>query len=99
MQETTPTSFLRSLEQITEYWSPRIVDRVNEEYVKVAKVKGQLAWHKHEQEDEMFLVVKGMNTLHHRLIKEEAAAAPPAAPPETEKLLAEIRDLLKARAG
>lgn len=57
MQETTPTSFLRSLEQITEYWSPRIVDRVNEEYVKVAKVKGQLAWHKHEQEDEMFLVV------------------------------------------
>ena len=44
----------------------------------------------------LFLVVKGMNTLHHRLVKEEAAAAPPA-PPETDKLLAEIRDLLRAR--
>jgi large conductance mechanosensitive channel len=45
----------------------------------------------------LFLVVKGMNTMHKRLVKEEAAAPP--APPETEKLLAEIRDLLKQRAA
>jgi large conductance mechanosensitive channel len=45
----------------------------------------------------LFLVVKGMNTLHHRLVKEEAATAPPPAPTEAEKLLAEIRDLLRAR--
>ena len=43
----------------------------------------------------LFLVVKGMNVLHHRLVKEEAAKAPE--PPATEKLLAEIRDLLKAK--
>jgi len=32
---------------------------VNDQYVKVAKVKGQLVWHKHDHEDEMFLVVYG----------------------------------------
>jgi large conductance mechanosensitive channel len=43
----------------------------------------------------LFLVVKGMNALHHRLLKEEAAKPPEPSP--TEKLLAEIRDLLRAR--
>jgi large conductance mechanosensitive channel len=42
----------------------------------------------------MFLVVKGMNTLHQHFLKEEAAKAPE--PTSTEKLLAEIRDLLKS---
>jgi mannose-6-phosphate isomerase-like protein (cupin superfamily) len=44
---------------LTEYWSPRVVARVNDQYVKVAKVKGELAWHAHADEDELFLVVKG----------------------------------------
>ncbi|MBY0513435.1 MAG: large-conductance mechanosensitive channel protein MscL [Gemmataceae bacterium] len=44
----------------------------------------------------MFLVVKGMNALHHRFLKEEAAKPPPE-PSPAEKLLAEIRDLLKSR--
>jgi large conductance mechanosensitive channel len=44
----------------------------------------------------LFLVVKGMNVLHHRFLREEAAKAPPE-PTSTEKLLAEIRDLLKER--
>jgi large conductance mechanosensitive channel len=43
----------------------------------------------------MFLVVKGMNELHHRFLKEEAAKPPE--PSSTEKLLVEIRDLLKSR--
>ena len=59
MQGTTSVNFLQALEQITEYWSPRVVGRVNDQYVKVAKVQGQLAWHKHDSEDEMFLVVYG----------------------------------------
>ncbi|HEX6773160.1 MAG TPA: cupin domain-containing protein [Acidobacteriaceae bacterium] len=51
---------LRSvLESVTEYWSPRVVGRVNDQYIKVAKVKGELVWHKHDNEDEMFLVVYG----------------------------------------
>ncbi len=44
---------------LTEYWSPRVVGEVDDAYVKVAKVKGTLAWHSHEGEDEMFLVLKG----------------------------------------
>jgi mannose-6-phosphate isomerase-like protein (cupin superfamily) len=44
---------------LTEYWSPRVVGEVDDSYVKVAKVKGTLAWHTHEHEDEMFLVLKG----------------------------------------
>jgi mannose-6-phosphate isomerase-like protein (cupin superfamily) len=59
MQGITPVNFLQVLEQITEHWSPRVIGRVNDQYVKVAKVQGQLAWHKHDSEDEMFLVVYG----------------------------------------
>jgi mannose-6-phosphate isomerase-like protein (cupin superfamily) len=42
-----------------EYWSPRIVGEINDSYVKLAKFKGEFIWHKHEVEDELFLVVKG----------------------------------------
>ncbi len=52
-------NLLRALGGIDEYWSPKVVGRVNDQYVKVAKLKGQLAWHKHDNEDELFQVVKG----------------------------------------
>lgn len=42
-----------------EYWSPRIVGELNDSYVKLAKFKGEFIWHKHEAEDELFLVIKG----------------------------------------
>jgi mannose-6-phosphate isomerase-like protein (cupin superfamily) len=44
---------------LTELWSPRIVGEVDEAYVKVAKVHGSLTWHRHENEDELFLILKG----------------------------------------
>ncbi|MCQ0030924.1 cupin domain-containing protein [Burkholderia glumae] len=44
---------------VTEHWSPKVVARVNDKYVKVAKVLGQLAWHDHAHEDELFFVVRG----------------------------------------
>ena len=44
---------------LEEYWSPRIVGKVNDQYVKVAKLKGDLAWHKHDLEDELFLILSG----------------------------------------
>ena len=44
---------------LQDYWSPRILGQVNDQYVKVAKLKGDLAWHKHDKEDEMFLVLEG----------------------------------------
>ena len=42
-----------------EYWSPKIVGDLNENYVKVVKVKGEFVWHKHDDDDELFLVLKG----------------------------------------
>jgi mannose-6-phosphate isomerase-like protein (cupin superfamily) len=46
-------------ERLEKYWTPRVVGKINDQYVKVAKLKGELAWHKHESEDEMFLVLRG----------------------------------------
>lgn len=42
-----------------DYWSPRVLGQVNDQYVKVAKLKGDLAWHKYDDEDELFLVLEG----------------------------------------
>jgi mannose-6-phosphate isomerase-like protein (cupin superfamily) len=44
---------------LTELWSPRVVAEVDDVYVKVAKVQGSLAWHSHDDEDELFLVLEG----------------------------------------
>lgn len=42
-----------------EYWSPRIAGELNDSYIKLARLKGEFVWHHHENEDELFLVVKG----------------------------------------
>lgn len=47
------------LSKVEAHWTPRVVGRVNDQYVKVAKLLGELVWHAHEAEDEMFLVVSG----------------------------------------
>ena len=46
-----------------EYWSPKIVGELNGQHVKLAKLKGEFVWHRHEDEDELFLVVKGRLTI------------------------------------
>jgi len=50
---------LEAAASLTEFWSPRIIDELDDSYVKVAKLKGTLAWHSHDDEDELFLVLKG----------------------------------------
>ena len=49
--------------ELQEYFSPKVVGRVNDQYVKVTKLKGEFPWHTHEHEDEMFLVVRGRLTI------------------------------------
>ena len=45
---------------VEKYFSPKIIDEVNDQYVKVAKIKGQeVPWHNHENEDELFYIVEG----------------------------------------
>jgi mannose-6-phosphate isomerase-like protein (cupin superfamily) len=47
------------LSKIKEHWSPKIIGELNDSYVKAVKLKGEFVWHHHDNEDEMFLVVKG----------------------------------------
>ncbi len=42
-----------------DYWSPKIAGELNDSYIKLVKFKGEFVWHHHENEDELFLVVKG----------------------------------------
>lgn len=42
-----------------DHWNPRVAGELNGQQVKLAKLAGEFVWHKHEQEDELFLVVKG----------------------------------------
>lgn len=49
-----------------EHWSPKIAGEVNDSYVKLVKFQGDFVWHKHDEEDEMFLVVKGAITIRLR---------------------------------
>ena len=54
------------LSQFDEHWSPRIVAELNGQHVKLAKVKGAFVWHHHEDEDELFYVLKGRLTIEFR---------------------------------
>lgn len=45
---------------VENYFSPKIIGEVNDQYIKVAKIKGQeIPWHNHENEDELFYIVEG----------------------------------------
>ena len=56
MPTVSPKQIAASL---IELWSPRVVGEVDDAYIKVAKVHGSLAWHSHENEDELFFILKG----------------------------------------
>ncbi len=47
------------LATFSEYWSPRTVARLNASDVMVVKVRGDFVWHKHDETDDFFLVIKG----------------------------------------
>jgi mannose-6-phosphate isomerase-like protein (cupin superfamily) len=52
--------------RIEEHYQPRIAGEINEFQVKIVKVRGKFVWHHHEEEDELFLVVKGRLLMHFR---------------------------------
>ncbi len=58
-----PINLMDALAEVTEFWSPKVVGRVNDQFVKVAKLKGEFVWHKHDDEDELFQVIKGELTI------------------------------------
>ncbi len=50
----------------SDYWSPKIIEDLNDSYIKFAKLKGEFVWHHHETEDELFLIIKGNLTIKFR---------------------------------
>ncbi len=47
------------LSLFNEHWTPKIVGELNNQQVKLAKLKGDFIWHSHENEDELFYIIKG----------------------------------------
>ena len=52
-------NLLQKFDLLKEFETPKIVGELNGQYVKISKLKGEFVWHKHDNEDELFLVVKG----------------------------------------
>ena len=55
----TKVNLADKFSQFDSYWEPKIVGELNHQHVKLVKVRGEFVWHHHENEDELFLVVKG----------------------------------------
>lgn len=49
-----------------EQWQPKIIGELNDSYIKLAKLQGEFIWHKHEKEDELFMIIRGTLTIHLR---------------------------------
>lgn len=60
MNTTQTINILQEAEKLINYFSPKIISEVNNEYVKLAKIKGEdIPWHNHENEDELFYIIDG----------------------------------------
>jgi mannose-6-phosphate isomerase-like protein (cupin superfamily) len=57
--KATKVNLRAKLDLIRDQWSPKVVGELNGQHVKLVKFQGEFVWHKHDQEDELFLVVKG----------------------------------------
>jgi len=56
----------QKLSLIDDHWNPRIAGELNGQMVKLVKFQGPFTWHHHENEDEMFFVVKGRFRMDYR---------------------------------
>ena len=59
MAEGVRVILREKLGRFSDHWAPRIVETLDDYDVKVVKIKGDFVWHKHDAEDELFLVLKG----------------------------------------
>jgi mannose-6-phosphate isomerase-like protein (cupin superfamily) len=57
----------QKLSLFSDYWNPRIAGELNEQYIKLVKFQGPFTWHHHENEDELFMVMKGRFRMEYRL--------------------------------
>lgn len=64
--EVKVVNIKEKLSLFNDYWNPRIVGEMNDDKVQLVKIKGELTWHHHENEDELFLVLSGHLIVHFR---------------------------------
>ena len=62
----TPVDLAQKLSLFTEHWSPKVVARLNDYEIKLAKLEGEFVWHSHDETDELFLVLSGELTIQLR---------------------------------
>jgi len=63
---TTEVNLSSKFSQIHEHWKPHIAGELNGQMVKLVKFQGEFVWHHHDNEDEMFFVVKGQFRMEFR---------------------------------
>ncbi len=56
----------QKLNLFSEHWSPKLVGQVDNFEIKLVKVQGEFVWHKHDAEDELFLIINGQLTIELR---------------------------------
>lgn len=59
MKSVRKVNLAENFKQIHKPWSPRIAAELNDQYIKLARFEGTFQWHRHDNEDEAFLVVQG----------------------------------------
>ncbi|MFT5142842.1 MAG: mannose-6-phosphate isomerase-like protein (cupin superfamily) [Rhodothermales bacterium] len=66
MNQDSKVNIAQKFSLFNDLWNPRIVAELNGQHVKLGKVQGEFVWHRHENEDELFLVFQGKLELHLR---------------------------------
>mgnify|MGYP000696936493 FL=1 len=59
MKKIEPINIMNKFSLFNEEWTPKIIGELNDQYVKLCKLKDDFVWHSHENEDELFMVFKG----------------------------------------
>lgn len=59
MNNIKPINIMKKFSLFNEKWTPKIIAELNDQLVKVCKLKDDFVWHSHENEDELFMVFKG----------------------------------------
>ena len=59
MNKIESINIMNKFSLFNEEWTPKIIGELNNQYVKVCKLKDDFVWHSHANEDELFMVFKG----------------------------------------
>jgi len=59
LRAPTHINLAEKLGEFSEHWSPKIVARYNDNEVRLVKTDGEFVWHKHDETDELFLILEG----------------------------------------